>query len=526
MKREIIKNKVSESILSNTPIIYIATGEYNRAISLIKECTQEIEIPNLLFWSQATGIKHLIKNDKEINEEESINKNEETSITKFKDILERTKKTKEKSIYILQNMHNFIEDTKNLSEMLNVIEHITKYNLPITIVAISSSTIIPKEIDKYVSFYQLPLPSRDEIQILLRETNKKYGIFLDSVTESFFIESLNGLTEDEIKIMLFSTLSKVFKEERYINNKDIEIIVNQKHQIINKSGVIEAIPTEKISISDVGGLYSLKSWLEDRKNLFDDISKTKIYGLEPPKGLFLFGMPGTGKSLVSKVVATHYGLPLLKLDMGLIYGKKYPEEAIRRAINLANAISPCIFWMDEIEKAFAGAEAGQEGNEVAMRILGIILTWMQEKTDPVFVIASANDISKIRPEFLRRGRFDEIFFVDFPRTEDEIKSILELHLKKRLKEKFDELVKPLNYTQIHKKMKQMITRYKGEDYAGYSGADIEGLAITAIQKIFFNEVEKLETKDFINILNNFLPSRGTNVKALKDQAIKYDAIKA
>jgi SpoVK/Ycf46/Vps4 family AAA+-type ATPase len=225
-------------------------------------------------------------------------------------------------------------------------------------------------------------------------------------------------------------------------------------------------------------------------------------------------MPGCGKSLIAKVIAKHWSYPLLRLDMGMVLGPYVgqSEENIRRAIKISEAVAPCVLWIDEIEKGFAGVSSNGGGSsDVIRRVFGTFLTWMQEKKSPVFVVATANDISQMPPEFLRKGRFDELFFIDFP-SKESIEQILEIHLKKR-------------------KKGEWVTRLEGfiDKLEGYTGADIEAVVKELIEKAFIAEQEKkaFDIGDTFNaICNDFKPFSKTNEKAVKELKEKSKEIGA
>ena len=512
IKIEKIKKEVENSILSCVPIIYIETEEHKRGLNMLLDISKNISINNILVWSEFTGLKR-VETEEIVSEEK-----------KFKNILEKVSNSKEKTILIIQNLHNFMKDNENISSLLGIIEGITQKDLPLTIITLSTTLLIPKDITQYVNYFELPYPSRKEIKFMINKIFKENQIDLDKVTKTFFIESLNGLSEDQVILMIYSTISKVFLEKRFIDNSDVKSIIEQKRQIINKSGVIEAIDNDSFHFNDIGGLENLKAWMEIRKKVFSNMEKAKEWGVIPPRGLFLFGMPGVGKSLTSKVIASYYNLPLLKLDMSLIFGSTEPESAIRKALKLATAIAPCILWVDEVEKAFAGTEAGTVGGEIAMRIFGQVLTWMEENTAPVLTVASANDISNIRGELIRR--FDEMFFVDFPQKTSEIEAIFEVHLRRKLGSKRKEYVDNLNYDAIHKRMIQIVKRYGGEEEAGYSGSDIEKIVKEVLNMAYTTGLEKITTRHFISKISDIRPQRGDVIANMKIAAKKMDALLA
>jgi SpoVK/Ycf46/Vps4 family AAA+-type ATPase len=249
---------------------------------------------------------------------------------------------------------------------------------------------------------------------------------LTAEEEEVMIKSAQGLTLDEIE----SAFARSFVENRRLV---VDTILEEKKQIVRKSGLLEFYPAEN-SFADVGGHDLMKEWLDKRKKSFTE--KAKDFGIPVPKGVLMLGVQGCGKSLVAKAIAASWNLPLLKLDVGRIFGSLVgqSEENIRKAIRVAESVAPCCLWADELEKGFAGVSGGGSGDSgTSQRVFATFLTWMQEKKKPVFLIATANDVSKLPPELLRKGRFDEIFFIDLP-EQKEREEIFAIHLKKRKRE--------------------------------------------------------------------------------------------
>jgi SpoVK/Ycf46/Vps4 family AAA+-type ATPase len=265
-------------------------------------------------------------------------------------------------------------------------------------------------------------------------------------------------------------------------------------QVIKKTGILEFINTD-IKISDVGGLENLKNWLNKRNNSWSEAAKK--YCLPAPKGVLITGVPGCGKSLTAKAMSAAWQLPLLKLDFGKIFSGLVgsSEENMRKAIKTAEAVAPSILWVDEIEKSLSGVNSSSNGDSgVSTRIFGTFLTWMQEKTAPVFVIATANNISGLPAELLRKGRFDEIFFVDLP-THRERKEIFKLHLTKRLKD--EEVASKLTIDDGLLESLANLTE-------GFVGAEIEQVVVSALYEAFFNK-RPLEYSDLENTIKNVVP---------------------
>ena len=278
-----------------------------------------------------------------------------------------------------------------------------------------------------------------------------------------------------------------------LNKQDISVILEEKMQVIRKTGLLEFIQSD-LGIEDIGGLDNLKKWLLKRNNSWSE--KAKRYCIPAPKGVLVTGIPGCGKSLTAKAMSTIWQLPLLKLDIGKIFSGIVgsSEENMRKAINTIEAVAPAILWVDEIEKGLSNATSSNDSG-VSSRIFGTLLTWMQEKTAPVFVIATANNISKLPPELLRKGRFDEIFFVDLP-TLNERKEIFKVHLNKRLKDEFVcKNIKPNDEGFIN---------YLAEKTEGFIGSEIEQVVISSLCDAFF-ENRPVEAYDFEKAIENTVP---------------------
>ena len=296
------------------------------------------------------------------------------------------------------------------------------------------------------------------------------------------VVAFKGLSNLEIETILALDLSS----RGTIDRETIHLIIEQKQQMIRKAGILEMIPVNE-GLEDIGGLENLKNWLQKKAVILKDMAKAKKFGVELPKGVLIAGVPGCGKSLNAKASAKLFEVPLLKLDMGRIMGKYVgeSEENLRHAIALAEAIAPCVLWVDELEKAFAGIGGNGGGAEVTTRLFGQFLTWMQEKKSAVFVVATANDIMKLPPELMRKGRFDEIFYVKLP-TREERRKIFEIHIGKR---RPDDL-KDINIDKLV------------SETEGYSGADIEGIVKGGVESAYVNKKSNVETEDIIEAIES------------------------
>ncbi|SFG68049.1 AAA family ATPase [Neptunomonas qingdaonensis] len=296
-----------------------------------------------------------------------------------------------------------------------------------TIVMSQPIPYLPVELEKDVQVLEMPLPGISELRKLAEQAKQRFDVEeRDFQPSNELLNSALGLSTSEAQL----AFAKAACEKKRITEAEIPFIVEEKEQIIRKNGHLEYFhPTAKLD--DIGGLDNLKAWLNRRRKAFTQ--NAKDFGLEYPRGVLLLGLPGTGKSLAAKAVANAWQLPLLRLDMGRIYGGivGQSEANMRQALQLAEALSPSILWVDEIEKGLSGMQSsGSSDGGTTARVLGSFLTWMQEKEKPVFVVATANNISQLPPELLRKGRVDEIFFVDLPGLNDR-QEIIQIHLRNR-----------------------------------------------------------------------------------------------
>lgn len=335
--------------------------------------------------------------------------------------------------------------------------------------------LLPPELDKETQILEMPLPDTGDLHKILEQAKQRYNIDeRDYSPTPNLLESALGLSTSEAQL----AFSKAACQFQRLTESEIPFIVKEKEQVIRKSGHLEYFHP-KATLSDIGGLDNLKAWLGRRQQAFSEHARE--FGLETPRGVLLLGLPGTGKSLAAKAVANAWQLPLLRLDMGKIYGGivGQSEENIRSALHMAEALSPSILWVDEIEKGMSGMQSsGSTDGGTTSRVLGTFLTWMQEKEKPVFVVATANHIAQLPPELLRKGRVDEIFFVDLPVHADR-KDIISIHLQRRNRR--DDF--------IDEELSQLATESKG-----FTGAELEE-AIKEAMFIAFDDGHPLNKED-------------------------------
>lgn len=309
-----------------------------------------------------------------------------------------------------------------LRQLLNRIER--HHRGRCAVVLLAERIALAPEIEPLVALLTLSLPGRAEIEAMLDGFCGAHGLAVEAEQHTAAVSACSGLSELELR----TVLATVTAGRARIDAGAVEAIVRAKEQVIAKSGVLEMVPVHH-RIDDIGGLDDLKAWMGRRAGILGRLDEALRFGVKAPKGVLIAGMPGCGKSLTAKVAASLFRQPLLRLDIGSLLGKYVGESEhnMRRALQMAESVSPCVLWVDELEKAFVGLGSG--GSEVSTRLLGYFLTWMQEKASAVFVIATANDVSALPPELLRKGRFDEIFYVGFPNTIERTQ-ILRIHLAK------------------------------------------------------------------------------------------------
>jgi SpoVK/Ycf46/Vps4 family AAA+-type ATPase len=335
------------------------------------------------------------------------------------------------------------------------------------VVITGTNTSYPESLRRMLAVMPLPVPSVAELRALLGNIARDLGrrreivVELTAEDEERLLGALRGLTLLEAE----KVLTRAMVEDGRLTADDIAHAIAAKRQIVEREGVLEYYPAEE-SLAEVADMAGLKEWLRKRRNILTQPERAAAFGLSFPRGLLLIGVPGCGKSLCARTVATEWQLPLLRMDTGSLYNKFIgeTESNFRRAMRTAEAVAPCVLFIDELEKAFAGG--GTEDGGLSMRVLGTFLTWLQDRKADVFVVATANDVSKLPPEFLRKGRFDETFFVDLPDA-DTRAEILRIHLRRRSQQP-DAFDLDLVTTATH----------------GFSGAEIEQVIVSALYTAF------------------------------------------
>jgi SpoVK/Ycf46/Vps4 family AAA+-type ATPase len=377
----------------------------------------------------------------------------------------------EPSLVVLKDFHAYF-DSPAIVRGMRDLAHFLK-STATTVVLLSPALHIPIELEKEMTVLDVPMPTSTELLQLLKDIvtlvrkGGKAAVALTRADGDALVKAATGLTLSEAE----NAFAKAIASNGRLDADDVRLVQDEKRQIIRKSGLLEFYPADE-RLESVGGLDGLKQWLTRRTAAFGE--EARRFGLPEPRGVLLLGVQGCGKSLTAKAIAAHWRLPLLRLDVGRIFSGLVgsSEENLRRAIRVAESVAPAVLWIDELEKGLAGAGgAGAHDTGVTQRIFGAILTWLQEKTAPVFVVATANRIDLLPPELLRKGRFDEIFFVDLP-TEPEREEIFRIHIarRKRRPEAFD-------------------LRALATASPGFSGSEIEQAIVSALYDAFAEKVE-------------------------------------
>lgn len=402
------------------PVLYILSHEEERIEGLLQGVASS-QKKELLTWSAVGGMKKFGAAAGKAPAEPRMHDPIEA--------ITHIQQSKASAIYVLKDFHPFLEDphvVRRLRETAHELRGTYK-----TIAILSPRLNLPIELEKDVHLVDFPLPDLRELVDLFKSVVKsaqeadKNSIKLDNSQAETMVRAAQGLTLLEAE----NAFAKSLVDDGVMDAKDVQVVLQEKEQIIRKSGILEFYSADA-RLAEVGGLKTLKTWLAVRSDAYSKAASD--FGLPGPKGLLLLGAPGCGKSLTAKAVSAAWGLPLLKLDFGKVFAGLVgsSEENVRRALKVAEGVAPAILWIDEIEKGLAGGVSGQGDSGTSARVFGTFLTWMQEKKSQVFVIATANRIEALPPELLRRGRFDEIFFIDLP-DEKARQEIFRIHLVKR-----------------------------------------------------------------------------------------------
>ncbi len=455
-------------IRARYPIIYIATAEEERAEADIAVCAAAQNNRALYTWDFVDGYQGNL-NDAGFGKRNPLQALE---------LVEKLPATAA-AVFVLRDFHRFLDDVAIARKLRNLARRLKAQ--PKTLVILSAQLTIPDELSETVTVLEFTLPNaaaiRQEVRQLLGATNTD----LPTAMLEEVVRTCQGLSLERIR----RVLARAIADHGRFEPSDLDLILDEKRQSIRQTQILDYYPAKE-QISDIGGLDNLKDWLLKRGTAFSE--KARQYGLPHPRGLLLIGIQGTGKSLTAKAIAHHWHLPLLRLDVGRLFGGLVGESEARtrQMIQLAEALAPCVLWIDEIDKAFGGMD-GRGDAGTASRVFGTFITWMAEKTSPVFVVATANNILTLPPEMLRRGRFDEIFFVGLPSQGDR-QAIFEVHLGR---------LRPQT-------LKTFDTARLAYETPDFSGAEIEQAIVEAMH-LGFSQNRDFTTDDILTAASEMVP---------------------
>jgi SpoVK/Ycf46/Vps4 family AAA+-type ATPase len=454
-------------IRSRYPILWIPTAEEERVEAEIAATAQQVNPPRaVLYWDFVDGYtgNNAARNNP-------------------LDALEQVARAPadRPAIFVLRDFHEYLSDHSIRRKMRNVARQIRTERK--TILIVSPVLRVPPELEEDVTVVDFPFASPEQIEAEMNRLLQGNPVRLESGSKEALVKACLGLTLNRVR----QVLAKALASHGQVDERDIDLVLEEKKQRVRRTEVLEFYPARE-NMDDIGGLDVLKDWLRKRSSGFTE--RARRYGLPCPKGVLLAGIQGTGKSLCAKAVAQLWRLPLLRLDVGRLMGSLVgeSEQRTREMIRLAEAMAPCVLWVDEIDKAFAGVQSGFQGDSgTSARVFGAFITWMQEKTSPVFLVATANNVEVLPPELLRKGRFDEIFFIGLP-SERERREIFQVHLRK---------------VREHK-LREYDLRGLAAATEGYSGAEIEQAIIAAMHDAF-DENREFTDQDLLRAIRETVP---------------------
>jgi SpoVK/Ycf46/Vps4 family AAA+-type ATPase len=480
--------QIDRLIRARYSLLYVVTWEEDRARRYFLSVAQN-QGKQLYEWSITDGLRRVFGSAEKPRPE----KRTREPLGVLNEILQ----SDDSAIYVLKDFHFYIEAPemiRQLRDLANALRRSRK-----TIIILSPTLKLPAELDKAVTIVDLPLPRYEELRDLLDHVvgnasdGRRFRVDLAPGDREAMVKAAQGLTLTEAE----NAFAQAIVRDAVLDARDIEAVVHEKRQIIRKSGVLDYYDTKE-SIANVGGMDLLKDWLAKRFHAFSE--EARRYGLPEPRGILLMGVQGCGKSLLAKTIASSWKLPLLRMDMSMIFqgfiGSS--EQNMRKALSVAESVAPVVLWVDEVEKGFSGLESSASSDAgTTARVLGIFLTWIQEKKAPVFVVATANQVRELPPELIRKGRFDEVFFVDLPR-QPEREEIFRIHLRK-----------------VKRDPARFDIAALGQASVGFSGAEIEQAVVSALHDSFYARRE-LRTDDILKSIRETVPLSTTMRESIEE----------
>ncbi|GAB4295971.1 MAG: AAA family ATPase [Oscillatoriaceae cyanobacterium] len=394
----------------------------------------------------------------------------------------------ENNIFVLRDLHPILQNPQTeknapvIRELRNLARELRRQKRA-TVILTSNTLAIPSELSEEITALDFPLPDLREINYLISNSVAPSRLKVSGLAREMLVKACQGLSRTRIQRVLALALAT----KQQVDETDIDRVLEEKQQAIRQTGILEFF-TAKESLKNVGGLENLKQWVKMRSSAFTE--EARRYGIPNPKGVLLAGIQGTGKSLCAKTIAREWRLPLLRLDTGRLFGGIVgeSESRVRQMIQLVEAIAPCVLWIDEIDKAFGNITSGRDGDSgTGRRVFGTLITWMQEKTSPVFIVATANNVAILPAELLRKGRFDEIFFLNLP-TEKERLEIFKVHLQR---------LRPSRLRDFDLPLLANLAR-------DFSGAEIEQVIVDAMHRAFAQRRD-FTTEDIVMAMEETVP---------------------
>ena len=401
-------------IRSRTPLIAVESNEEPQVVSLVRQIGRQLQLKTFR-WTVTEGMQAFDPCDQPAQ-----------SVLKSQEILSYIKGSATHCLFVLLDFRHYLEDDIHVRFLKDIALSYGKHYS--TVVLVGTVLQIPEELRPFTAYFRLPLPTHDELRGIVYDVAADWGaqhgrrvVQTTNKALDLLVRNLAGLTATDARRLAF----KAIDDDGAITESDIPEVMRAKYELLGRDSPL-SFEYETAQFGEIGGMARLRSWLEVRKTFFREEPPEH---LDPPRGMLLLGVQGCGKSLAARAAAGIFGVPLLRLDFGVLYSKYYgeTERNLRKALDTAEVMAPCVLWLDEIEKGLA---VGDDDDGLSRRVLGTLLTWMSERRKPAFIVATANDISRLPPEMVRKGRFDEIFFVDLPSATDR-RDILTIHLIKR-----------------------------------------------------------------------------------------------
>jgi hypothetical protein len=401
-------------IRSRTPLVAVESNEEPQVVALVRQLARQLQV-KAFRWSVTEGLQAFEPSDQPAQ-----------AVIRPQEMLNYIKSSACRSLFVLLDFHRYLEDDVDVRFLKDIALAYAKHGS--TVVLVATTLKIPDELRPFTAYFRLPLPTTERLRAIVYDVAAEWGaehgrreVRTTNKALELLVRNLAGLTATDARRLAY----KAIDDDGAITESDIPEVMRAKYELLGRDSPL-SFEYETAKFGEIGGMARLRNWLDVRKSFFREDPPEN---LDAPRGMLLLGVQGCGKSLAAKAAAGVFGVPLLRLDFGVLYSKFYgeTERNLRKALDTAEVMAPCVLWLDEIEKGLA---VGDDDDGLSRRVLGTLLTWMSERKEPVFIVATANEIARLPPEMVRKGRFDEIFFVDLPVAPNR-REILSIHLSKR-----------------------------------------------------------------------------------------------